>query len=195
MVAAKYVSGYVPPESFAFKSVAEAIGHIVAAICSPQCARFMEYVVDTHPARDNDEMAQFLPPYTLADWSAGNIDEVVWKGREPGAKESLRRWASAMVEFNTFFHGEGIDNATEFVESGGYIVKSTKHYGWDPNWPVIRTKLAELNLEAVDPTSFIQQKKSSPGAATSIPVEEEEKEESSADAPIFEAEGGGHRMP
>ena len=123
--------GYIPPRSFAFTSMAEALAHFIGALCSAECARFMLYI-DTHPTKKDSHLVQFLSAYTLADWAVGKIEESLWLGKEKNAKEALQRWAVAMIEFNTLFRDKELADPADFVEQKGLVTSQEGHYGWEP---------------------------------------------------------------
>lgn len=149
--------GYIPPKNFSFENMREAIGSLIAALTSLECARFMQYI-NTHSGSKNSDLAKFLPAYTLADWSRGDIDPRAWSGRESGAKESLQRWAYSMIEINTFFRKYQIHNPIKYLEEKGFIRRSQDHYGWDP----VAEKVAEflgVPIEMVNPPAGTEKKR------------------------------------
>ena len=133
-------SGYIPPYSFAFVDMKEALLHYIAALCSVECARFLMYI-DTHPSKKNSHLSQFLSPYTLADWAVGNIEESAWKDRGSDAKKNLSRWAMAMIEFNTLFRAKGVTDPIGFVEEKGFVIKEKEGFGWAANHEKIKNLL------------------------------------------------------
>lgn len=123
------IFGYIPPNSYSFASMKEAIGALVAALTSLECARFMQFI-ETHSGNKNNDLARFLPAYTLADWSRGQIDPRAWTGREKSARDGLQRWAFAMIEINTFFRRYQIENPIMFLEEKNLIKRSEDDFGW-----------------------------------------------------------------
>lgn len=124
--------GYIPPSSFAFTSVKDAILIMIGAICSLECARYVQYIYN-HPVKADSGLSKFLPRYALAEWAIGKIDPVVYSGRGAYAKQSLQIWAHTMIEMNTFFRTHNIKDPIEYLEvKKGLIKRSEEHYGWDP---------------------------------------------------------------
>ena len=145
---------YIPPRSFAFDSVALGIGALCSALCSVECARFLEFV-DQNRGRSGastPELSCFFPVYTLGEWSEGIISESVWIGREDGARENLIIWAKAMVEINSFFKElskeEELVDTISFIEDEEFIrVAPDGDYGWVPNIEKISAMLGENTLD------------------------------------------------
>lgn len=134
--------GYIPPKIHEMASLQEAVLCLISAICSLECARFIQFV-ETHPVSNDPNarhLAAFLPPYTLADWAAGKVPDEVSKGREKGAGEALRRWAFSIIELNTFFRSFGIVDPIGYLEKQNLVIRSTKDFGWDVNKPIVTQK-------------------------------------------------------
>ena len=144
---AGFTFGYIQPVDFNFKTMQEAVCALIAAIVSLDCARFVQFV-ETHPVNRDSTLSRFLPAYTLAEWAEGKISEDAYMGREAGAKDSLVRWAYAMIEINTFFRRYKIENSIKFLEDNSLVKKSDLHFGWDPNLEAIQKFLGmEISLE------------------------------------------------
>lgn len=153
MASLDIIQGYIPPPSFAFSTMSEALAHYISALCSSECARFVMYI-ETHPSRKNAHLTQFLSPYALADWATGTVDEIVWRGRGRLAKESLQMWAMSMIEFNTLFREQGIVDPIKFVEDRGLVQRFEGRFGWEPNIGQI-DKLLKLDIASIDISKYI----------------------------------------
>lgn len=116
---------------------------MIASLCSQECARFLKFIAE-HPKK-NTTVGRFLPAYTLINWSEGNIDQVVWYGRERGAKESLIRWANSMIELNTWFKDQGIEDPIRFITKERLIKPSKRGFGWEPN-PIKLQEFLKIEL-------------------------------------------------
>lgn len=149
----KIFYGYIPPKSFAFSNMSEALGHFIAALVSVECSRFIQYI-ETHPSKGNSYLSHFLAPYTLRDWSTGVIDEIVWRKRGRQAKESIQLWATAMIEFNTFFRDVGIEDPVKFVEEKKLVIRAGRDkFGWSPNIEEI-DKILKLGINDIKMTNI-----------------------------------------
>lgn len=126
--------GYIPPESFRFKSEREALGHLAAALCAVECARFHRHVESRVGAMGDEAqtLAQFAPAYTLIEWAQGIIDMKVYEGRNSAAYQELVTWSNAVVEINTFFRDRKIHDPEAKLMKLGLIHKKDI-YGYEPN--------------------------------------------------------------
>lgn len=148
------VYGFIPPPHFEFKNAAEAIGFMVAGLCSQECSRFLKYVAG-HPKKNDLSVGRFLSAYTLINWACGDIDESVWVGRERGAKKSMVSWAKTMIELNTWFREHDVDDPIEFVRERSLVKKSPVTVGWEPNYVEIE-RLLMLKLGPDDIAKFLK---------------------------------------
>ena len=124
--------GYIPPESFDFTSGKDAFLIMIGAVCSLECARYVQYI-SNHPVKEDTGLSKFLPRYALADWAIGKIDSRVYAGRGVHAKKALQVWAHTMIEMNTFFRSQKKTDPIGHLENKlGVIKRSEDHYGWDP---------------------------------------------------------------
>ena len=133
-------TGYIPPRSFAFADLTRAMRHYVCAVTSVECTRYLHYVA-THPAQKDNYTSRFLNVYILAEWAQGRIEEAVFKGRERGARDSIRRWAHSMVEFNTIFKELKIIDPIGVLETHGVIRRLSGDLGWEADLDVMQAVL------------------------------------------------------
>jgi hypothetical protein len=148
------IHGFIPPPHFEFKNAAEAIGFLVAGLCSQECSRFLEYVA-RHPKKNDLSVGRFLSAYALINWACGDIDESVWGGREVGAKRSLTTWAKTMIELNTWFREHDVDDPIEFIRGRSLIKRSAGVNGWEPNHLEIE-RLLHITLGPEEISKFLK---------------------------------------
>lgn len=140
MNGSKKLVGFIPPRSYQFKSVAEALGYLVAALTAPEASRFVAYT-QRHPSRNQENLARFFPAYALAEWAGGEVPVEVWHGLEDGARDSLVTWAKVMLELNSFFRLADVENYVEFVEKKELVRWDEETRSWEANVQAVRDVL------------------------------------------------------
>lgn len=148
--------GYIPPESFEFQSEREALGHLAAALCAVECARFYEYLEGRFKASDKglQPLAQFAPAYILIEWTQGEVGLRAYKGRNRRAYQDLVSWSNAVVEINTFFRDHDVqDPVNKLIELD--LIRKNGNYGYEPNLYALG-RFLDIELDERDLGDFFE---------------------------------------
>lgn len=161
IMALRKIYGYVPPANYCFSSESEGLAHLAAALATPECSRYLEYVTIRSDAispvgagdddlaangssskveslsKDSSPLRAFIPAYTLASWAQGEIDDTVYRGRDLGGRDSLRRWAVAMIEIHSYFRHLGVEDPIGLAEKKRLVSQDQSYFGWVANTDAI----------------------------------------------------------